>query len=337
MIKLGGLPNYSTPLIIFHWDADGIASAALLKEFMYPDARLYTPNIGFYILRPRDIPYYGDVDAVFIVDYGIPTEMIVDAVSGRYGDVDIHIIDHHHRSPSDKAVIYPYHDDHSIYPSTTIMVSRILDLQPNLLTVLGYVGDLFDRVFRDRYMWMVNHVEKVYGLGYQFIKRLVDLIHTDYIFFDRDGVVSSVEILREGYTSPYRLFNVDRWRIRYFKYMEEVSRWLEMEPRELGKAVFMEVDTKLYISSYIGRMMASRYIGRYVILGFPRLGNGYSYIYVRIDGDPDIDFREAISKLQSMGYMAGGKDRVIGVFVDRSRYGECLSHIMNMLGVGHGV
>ncbi len=325
----------SKPLIIFHWDADGITSTSLLKNFLELDPYLYVPRIGFYLIDLDEVSMFKGFDNIFIVDFGVETP-ILERLGDRFG-CEVFVFDHHHRRHSKKIKIFNYLVDGRPYPSESVMVTELLHLEPNLLTVLGYVGDLFDRALNDRYSYILKHVESRYGYEYSSIKYMVDLIQSNYVFQDRDEIIRSVDYLIDSLEDPNIIFENDLWKARYNEMMDTIDRLRDMEPIKMGRVLFFEVKESLYITSYIGRDLAKKYRGYYVLVGFPNLSDGYSQIYLRIDGEPDISFRDLIAELNNLGLYAGGKERVLGVFMEKDRYREVINHILKKLGVGDGM
>lgn len=321
----------SKPLIIFHWDADGIASTALLKKYLNLDPILYVPQIGFYDLDIDDIRGISGYRNIFIVDFGVNTG-ILEELYEAFGH-DIYVFDHHHRRPSDKVKIFKYMVDGSPYPSESIMVTELLGIEPNVLTVLGYIGDLFERVFQDRYYHIVEDVGDRYGYDYDKFKYMVDLIQSNYVFQDRDEIIRMVDYLIEALNDPGIILGNKLWRARYETMVGEINRIFNMEPVRMGKILYFEYDGSLYLTSYIGRGLASKYKGYYVLLGVPNFSDKYSQLYLRIDGEPEISFKELILELNRMGFRVGGKDRVIGIFLEKDRYNEAKNHILKKLGV----
>ena len=62
-------------LVIHHWDADGIASAALLKKHLTSkgfEVRTYTPPIGAYLVEDDVLQQH--FDRIYCVDLAMPEE-----------------------------------------------------------------------------------------------------------------------------------------------------------------------------------------------------------------------------------------------------------------------
>jgi len=85
---------------IHHWDADGICSAALVKQFakkQNPGLKLETfvPEIGNYFLTDKEIESLGKKDYEFVViaDISLPKEIVLKIKDTL--NVPITFFDHH--------------------------------------------------------------------------------------------------------------------------------------------------------------------------------------------------------------------------------------------------
>lgn len=321
----------SKPLIILHWDADGIAAAALLTKYLELNPLLYVPKIGFYKLDFDEIMGLRGYDSIFIVDFGVDTQSI-ELLKSRV-EKDVYVFDHHIRGDSNLVKIFPYRDlDGDIYPSESIMVTELLGVKPNFLTVLGFVGDLFGKALENKYSYLLREEWNIYGLGYRDIKVFVDLIQSNYVFMDRDEVKSAVNKLIEAVEDPFIILDNRLWRMRYYEMYNVIKKVLSADVESRDGLRFLELKENLYITSYVGRYLAEKYRGEYVLIGVPELLGGYSQVYLRISGEVRRDFHALIEELNRMGVYAGGKETVVGVFTDRDRYQEVLSYIVSWLG-----
>ncbi len=318
------------PLIIFHWDADGIASSAILTKYLDLKPILYTPRIGFYRIDFDEVSSLSGYDNIFIVDFGVDTKEIEKLKD--FLNVDVYVFDHHVREGSDSIHILDYKDDvGGIYPSESVMLTDKLGLKPDILTAIGYVGDLFDKALNNRYSYILDVIWRDRRLTYYDLKLMVDYIQSNYVFMDRDEIKSAVFKLIEVYEDPERIFKNAKWRSRYLEMNRSIKETLDMKPEKIGRVNLFEIESNIYITSYVGRALATKYKGEYIIVGVPELQGGYAQIYIRIDGKPHIDFSSLIVELNSMGLYAGGKKEVIGVFLDKNRYEEILKFVIGRL------
>ncbi len=325
--RLGG----SRALLAFHWDADGISSAALLLDVLGLDAVLYTPVIGLYRLVPEDLPRDIDVDALVVADMGVSTKAIEGVA--EYLGVPGYVFDHHHREPSDRLFIARYIDGYGdLYPSASMVITDALGIEPNTLTILGIAGDLEEGVRESRYYGVVERVASRYGLRPKDFIEISRLVDTNYLFLDRAGVIEAVHALREYREDPKALLARDDWRARLEEFMGELERLARVELEEVDGILFRELDSRLYIVSKLGRMLSRRNPDKYVLLGVPRMANGYSQVYLRT-GRGDVDLRPLIERLRGMGLYAGGKRNVLGAVVEPGKYRAVLGEIFRYLGV----
>ncbi len=325
--KLGG----SRALLAFHWDADGISSAALLLDALGLDAVLYTPVIGLYRLVPEDLPRDIDVDALVVADMGVSTRAIERVA--EYLGVPGYVFDHHHREPSDSLFIARYIDESGdLYPSASMVITDALGIEPNTMTALGIAGDLEEGMRESRYYWVVERVASRHGLRPEDFIELSRLVDTNYLFLDREGVIETVHALVEYSEDPKVLLGRDDWRARLYEFRRELERLAGMELEEIDGILFRELDSRLYIVSKLGRLLSRRNPDKYVLLGVPRLANGYSQVYLRT-GRGDVDLRPLIERLRGMGLYAGGKRNVLGAVVEPGKYRAVLGEIFRYLGV----
>ena len=82
--------------VVFHWDTDGIASAAMLARALGTRVSgLSVPSIGFYSVDA--IGYKSlDADAIVVLDYGVEGYERVESETG----IPLVVFDHHAVRPS---------------------------------------------------------------------------------------------------------------------------------------------------------------------------------------------------------------------------------------------
>jgi hypothetical protein len=318
------------PLYIFHWDTDGIASAALLKKYVDPDPKLYTPLIGLYTLKYVRSDICKNVDWVNIIDFGV-SNADIKSFMYRCG-LKMIVIDHHYRPADDELDIIDFKLGGELYPSTTLLISDRLELKYDLLTVLGIVGDFGEKIYYSKYLDIVEDVSKRYDLSVDDIIRLSSLIDSNYISMNRKSVVRAVNILVRYSDVPLKLLNYSKWVRQCNEIMSEIETILSRKPIVLDNIRLLEFDSKFFITSVIGRNLSMRYKGSFIVIGRPNLYKGFSQIYIRIYPKPSKTFFfSIIRELNEMGFLAGGKEDVVGVIVQNRKYKELLRLIINKL------
>lgn len=318
------------PLYIFHWDTDGIVSAALMKKYVDKDPKLYTPHIGLYTLKYVRRSVCNGVDWISIIDFGVSNDEIR-SLMYRCGLKTL-IIDHHYREDDEELDIVPYYIDGEPYPSTTLLISDKLGIKYNLLSVLGIVGDFGEKIYDSKYLDLVEDVGRRYNLSVEDLLRIASLIDSNYVAMNRKNVVKAVDIVLKYSEDPVKLLNYPLWIRQCDEAMKEIDRILSMEPKKLNGIYLLEFNSNYFITSVIGRNLAMRYKGSYVIVGRPVLYKGFSQIYVRTYPPKNKElFRNIISYLNKSGFYAGGKGDVFGVILPVNKYRELLEWIINRL------
>ena len=242
------------------------------------------------------------------------------------------IIDHHHRRRDPDLNIIPYFIDSEPYPSTTLLISDNLGIEYNILSIIGIVGDLGEAIYNSKYIGLVEEVGGKYGLDVDELLRLSSLIDSNYISGDRRRVVRAVDILIKYMEEPRKLLEYTPWIIQCNDIMREIERYSRDTPNMVDSNIyFLEINSRYLITSPVGRSLAKRYRGSYIIVGNPNLHRNYCQIYVRIYGDDKVDLSMMVDKLLEMGFYAGGKSNVFGVIAPKKMYNYLLQWIINEL------
>ncbi len=301
------LSQLSNPLIIHHWDVDGIASAALLQR-LYGWRLRHIPPIDEYGTNAlREAPShtevvfldYGGVDAI---KYYLETHMPAKAV----------IVDHHrYQCPRNprltccNPVAWGGLEDH--YPSTTILLYQALGAGLDL-AILGWLGDQPAAVER---------VGSATGLPSNILNRYSEAARTIdscYIILSRECVEHAVELLAsrgvDAVSTDPVLTNA---RLKADKVVSEASR----ETRLIGswgpiKAYILELDA--LVTSAIGRKLAAEDPSSIIVLAHWIPGLGKCKLYVRSVrykvGRIASSLAKAL-KTKHLSVSVGGKDYVL--------------------------
>jgi len=329
-MPIRNLVEGSKILLIFHWDTDGVASAALLKKYLGHKTKLYTPLIGLYTLKYVRSSICKDVDNVLIVDFGVSNDDVKRFISKCSRNTLI--IDHHHRRQDPDLNIIPYFIDSEPYPATSLLISDNLNIEYNLLSIIGIVGDYGEAIYNSKYMELVEDVGRKYDMDIEELIMLSNLIDSNYMSGDRRKVVKAVDILIKYFDKPRELLNYTPWIRQCNDIMKEIDKYTHVPPKKVGSNIyFLEINSKYLITSSIGRSLARRYRGSYIIVGSPSLHRNYSQIYVRIHGDNKINLSTIVDKLVEKGFYAGGKPNVFGVIVPKRKYNYLIQWIINEL------
>lgn len=308
--------------IIHHWDTDGIASAVLIsKYFSSKSFSYYIPRIGLYGLEAINVQDIKAIspDIVMIVDYGITMKVIRELKSELQREVIV--IDHHLTDLRGDLLCNPVcitHDEEAC-PSTTWLIKELFDAQQYAsLIALGVVGDYGRYIEQSNLSDVIKNMIKEDGFSIDQLMRASQLIDSCYRSGDYAGIHHARDVLKH---KGIRGILEDRILHRNLNYvnkeMEEIL--LNIEPTEVKEPlVVFEVETKNYITSYLGRELAYRYKDEVVVMVNYVKSLDLNYIYVR---SYKYDLSKALKILKGKGLHVGGKSHV---FVVTCRDRDCI-------------
>ena len=301
--------------ILFHWDADGVATAALLARATGSPARLQVIKpIGAY--SSTTIPREG---VVVVVDYGIPGPELDRAARPGLG-----VLDHHRVPPPGRLGAYcnpvamglAGEDD---YPSCSLLAYRVLGepggVEERLLAALGIAGDLaplIDAGIRHPGIGMLE--ELVEGTGYtvQALRETAEAIDSAYRQGDAGCLERAAEVARDaGLAGLAALDCIWRARDRARRELEEALQALEPLWAE-GPLVAYRLRHPGRVTSHVGRHLSARAPDKIIVLVHEKPG-GRTTIYIR---SLTRSLQRLRRLLEAHGYRVAGKDMVLVVEVD---------------------
>jgi len=325
--------------VVHHWDADGIASAALVAEEVQrvsPKARVQnrSPTIGRWALDEGEIATLRgwEPDALVIVDLAVRDDDL-DAILDGLPGVPALLVDHHRAEvPSHPRLTYhnPVAEGGSetAYPACSWVLRELLGRPADLLTVLGVFGDR-GRGVAGEPVW--PHLEAFLseaGMTEADMHRLVDLVDSSAKRVDLPAVNAAVGHLLAGWREPRGLLEVPEWLEGAEEVEEALDRELERGPETVtGGTLVKTIDTPyLVISTAARRLLRTREHPVVVVVNL-----GYSdaeaQVYVRRKGD--LDLAPLIPVMRQRGYSAGGKGEVLGVIVPQDDLGWLLCQVLD--------
>ncbi len=325
--------------VVHHWDADGIASAALVVEEarrVSPKAQVHngSPTIGRWALDEGEIATLRGwaPDALVIVDLAVRDEDLDEILDGLPG-VPALLVDHHRAEvPSHPRLTYwnPVAEGRpeTEYPACSWVLRELLGRPADLLTVLGVFGDR-GRGVSGEPVW--PHLEAFLsgaGMTEAEMHRLVDLVDSSAKRVDLPAVNEAVAHLLRGWREPRGLLEVPEW----VEGAEEVERALDRElergPETVTDGTLVKtIDTPyLVISTAARRLLRTRDHPVVVVVNL-----GYSeveaQVYVRRRGE--LDLAPLIPVMRQRGYSAGGKGEVLGVIVPQGELDWLLCQVLD--------
>jgi hypothetical protein len=327
--------------VVHHWDADGIASAALVVEeasMSSPGAEVMnmSPSIGRWYLGPEEIDRLQewDPDLLVLVDLAVRDDdlrVIIDGLA-----VPVLMVDHHRAErPTDPRVSYhnPVADgepeDES--PACTWVLRRLLDRPVDLLAVLGVFGDRGRGVENEPVWPALEAFLEESGLEEIDMHRLVDLVDSSAKRVDVEAVNAAVGHLLDGWREPRDLLHLEEWVSAASEVEGAMVTELERGPEKvLGRTLFKTIDTPyLVISTAARRLIRSREQPVVVVVNLGYSGSE-TQIYVRRLGD--LDLSPLIGRMRGRGLSAGGKGEVVGVIAPDEVVDEVMADVLEFLG-----
>ncbi len=319
--------------VLHHWDADGVASAAILLRVLGPRiVGMSTPKIGVYgasALNPDEIKKSG-ADTLVVLDYGArPDEVLARVPQG----VRALIVDHHAVELSDNARRYCCNPvalgmSEAEYPSTTWVLYELLDTPSDIvdLVALGIVGDLGPALATSEHVMFVDNVAAELSMTLNDFVRAVELIDSCYRIVNSKCIEHAVQVLAEegvrGVLRDEVLINAHESASRYVESAYDRLQSLE-EPCPGVKIWKLSLDS--LVTSYVGRSLARAYPDDVILLAHNIPSLNVTYVYVRSYSVP---LRRFLEKLREEGLNVGGKDMV---FVATCSEGEDCDEVVSKI------
>ena len=327
--------------VVHHWDADGIASAALVTEEVLrvsPGARVQnrSPTIGRWALDEGEVASVREwePDLLVIVDLAIRDDDLEAIIEGLPG-VPVLMVDHHRaRVPEHPRLEYHNpvarglpEEDH---PSCSWVLRELTGRDADLLAVLGVFGDRGRGVEEEPIWDEMRRFLDGSEMDWDGMHLLVDLVDSSAKRVDLPAVNAAVGILLEGWRDPRGLLEVPEWRQGNEEVDRALRRELERGPETVTGGVLVKtIDTPyLVISTAARRLLRTREQPVVIVVNL-----GYSeeevQVYVRRRGD--LDLASLIPVMRGRGYSAGGKGEVLGAILPQGDLDRMLCTVMDFV------
>ena len=316
----------SKGLMIHHWDADGVCSAALLLRHRYRGFMNWIPTIGAFYLSAEQVSYAKRFDDVVIVDMALP-EADVEALTVG---CRVTVYDHHHQEPLRGVEhINPvaHGSNQDSYPSCTWVVKKSLGLPVTLPVVLGLVGDREQKLRESPAFWdVVQGYAKENGLTFDDLHGMVQLIDSCYKVGDREAVMGAPRLLADM-DGPDAITGNEAWRRNTEVFDGELERILEVPPAKREGVLYVELDTGFSVISTVTRRVAWG-AGRDTVVVNRGFFEGEDQVYSR---SSRLDMQPMIERAKSLGFNAGGKRDVIGAIVPKGETDAFVDELIKYL------
>ncbi len=319
--------------VLHHWDADGVASAAILLRVLGPHiVGMSTPKIGVYgasALNPNEIKKSG-AHTLVVLDYGAhPHEVLARVPQG----LQTFIVDHHAVELSCNAREHCCNPvalglGEAEYPSTTWVLYELLNTPSNIvdLVALGIVGDLGPALATSEHVTFVDNVAAELNMTLNDFVRAAELIDSCYRIVNSECIEHAVQVLAEkgvrGVLHDEVLISAHESASRYVDSAYDRLQSLG-EPCPGVKVWKLSLDS--LVTSYVGRSLARAYPDDVILLVHNIPSLNVTYVYVRSYSMP---LRRFLEKLREEGLSVGGKDMV---FVVTCSEGEDCDEVLSKI------
>jgi len=324
--------------VIHHWDADGLASAAITARLLKSKNVLFlVPKVGYYSLSAIDINAIKRFrpDLTLILDYGLPASEVREL--SRAVSSTVAVIDHHVNECADDILFcnpLACGSSEEDYPSTTWVLKNLINTgSTDDLISLGIVGDLGKALEDHPLKDWVEASARRYGLTLQDLGKASELVDACYRLVDYECmVVARRSLIEEGVAEILCNELLKSKLVALRNEVEEALGKLEFLKDYSVLKVF-KLRTTSYITSLVGRKLSYKYQDSVVVLVHYVEKLGLGYIYVR---SHKYSLRKVLERLKAEGLRVGGKDKVFVVTVRNgvSELDRLVSSLLQYLRLG---
>lgn len=335
MAEVDKLREAEKPLILHHWDTDGICSAAMIIRFLKSvPAKTMVPEIGMYSLSEDEFRQIkqGGHDSIILTDLAFP-EKDYDRLASL--DAEIWIFDHHVKDRRE--------DLHQInpvargsppedYPSATWVLHEYLETPLDLPTVLGAIGDKEEGIRQSpTYAGIQEYIESS-GLGLKDLLRICTLIDSSYRVGDVSGIEHAVSFIIAHSHDPSALLTNEAWIRKDKRVSERISTEEVAAATPAGGVLVHHFSSDLDIVSAVSRRLTVMNGVRTSIVVQTGFFPEYDRVYVRTS-DFDLNLRPILEMAKGRGHISGGKKEVVGTVVPVEDTEEFLNDTLRLLEV----
>lgn len=315
MREIEKLKSAEKPLIIHHWDTDGICSAAMILRFLGKDAETMVPRIGLYMLSEDEFQRVeeGKYDAVMVTDFSLPREDF-DRLSRSS---DTWIFDHHRQERMEN--VHQFNpvargastDD---YPSATWVLCEVLGRNVDLLTVLGAVGDKGEAIRGSPSYEHIDAFIKKSILHFRDLVRMTELIDSNHRVGDVAGIQDTVAFIIDNDNNPSALLRNKSWEENDLRVKERILAEEKFAGEPARGILVHRFSSDFDIISSVSRRLSKIDGVRTSVVVQTGFFPEYDRIYVRTS-DLGLDLRPVLEMAKGQGHISGGKREVVGAVV----------------------
>jgi len=312
-------------LLIHHWDADGICSAALILERLKDkEIENWTPTLGAFYLTDKQIEWASNYDFVIVADMALPEENLR-AIAGK---TQVIHIDHHHQQPLD----FLHHfnpvakgESTNSYPSNTWVVKEVFDLDISLYIILGFIGDREKKIKDNEKFWgITQQFCNEHNISFDELVELVQLIDSNNKVGDKTSVEEAPRLML-GNEHPRFIRSNENWSDNLKLFETKMDEILLQPPEEIRGTLVKKLDTKYSLVSAVTRSIAWS-TGRNTVVVNTGFFPDRDQIYSRSSTH---DMQPLIISAKKQGYNAGGKTDVIGAIIPKEKTKSFVKEILD--------
>ena len=277
--------------ILTHWDADGLASAVILRNWLEKSALkpvdFLIPPLGSFSVDEDVMGKINKSTVLFVCDFNLPESEFL-RLSETAGLVVS--FDHHIKKERLKGII----DFRKQLPSATEVLRDVLNLPSDFFVKVGLAGDSPTAKGK--------------------IKNFANLLDVAYKANSRQLVLRVLRALWKNKKNPEKMFELNWLLEKRERIKKEVSKIKKIKGKVISGVLVKHFATKYNVISEAGRALASTGKWKAVILinyGFFR---DKTQFYARVPSG-GINMAGFINRAKGLGYNCGGKRDVAGAIV----------------------
>lgn len=325
--QLLSLPVSGKGLLVYHWDTDGVTSAALLLNFLAQHKAgwqidLLHPTIGNYFLVPEEYERIraGKYDLIMSVDLNFSVETIEELEKTAPA---VLVFDHHVQTRDIKR---PGKQDTS-FPGNSFLVNSVLENPLSVTAILGMVGDQEERLKeREDFFPFVELALQGTGKTFDDVLRLTKLIDTNYITLDSAGLERMIALVKQD---PLSLLE-DPVLLEKQKLIDQtLNKAQTVTGAPVGKyGLEFNLESPLHLLSEYTRALSRRFPDNIVMV--TQMHPTYANIYLRRRNLP-FDLSPFVDLARAQGFNAGGKVEVAGLIIPLDKHPEFSKQVRDNL------
>lgn len=321
-------PAHTKGVIIHHWDTDGLVSASILLNYFQqqmPNKKmeLFVPTITNYYLTEDQSAYFQQQGYQFALtcDINFP-EDTVNGLAQTFPN-QVYMFDHHHQTPYTQ--VHYFNQPH---PACASFINELLGFAPDdLLPVIAIVGDREEAIQNDPvYYPRVQAVMAKYNLTFSQLLDMRQLIDSNYIVDDYEGIQETIALLRDD---PMAVLTDVRLRTNLEQIENVLTEITQQSPEKVNTQVlFFELENSYNILSHATRALSRAHPDKVI---FTRQYKNNQYTCYMRRRDHTVDMRDMIAYARGLGLNAGGKEEVVGIIVPKNRMAEVFPQLRNQI------